>query len=231
MNKSNGLNINTLRNIGNKLSDFEEIPDKIKRYTILGRGNFGYAEKMRSIINHKIYAIKKINKNSSEFNQKNFKRETEITMNLNHENLIKLYGYFEDKENIFKYKEIYKDKKKKDNLDNLTQDVEIYCLVLEYAERGSLEYHYKDFMGKCPGQHIRTNFIIKIFKQLLNGLKYLEDKSVIHRDIKPDNILLDSNYNVKISDFGISALYKRTLSLNEKNIDSSLLMALFISRS
>jgi len=224
MNKSNGLNNNTLRNIGNKLSDFEEIPDKIKRYTILGRGNFGYAEKMRSIINHKIYAIKKINKNSSEFNQKNFKRETEITMSLNHENLIKLYGYFEDKENIFKYKEIYKDKKKKDNLDNITQDVEIYCLVLEYAERGSLEYHYKDFMGKCPGQHIRTNFIIKIFKQLLNGLKYLEDKSVIHRDIKPDNILLDSNYNVKISDFGISALYKRTLSLNEKNIDSSLLM-------
>ena len=224
MNNFNGLNINTLETIGKNLSDFEEIPENEYRYTILGRGNFGYAEKMKSKINHKIYAIKKINKNSHKFNKINFKRETEITMNLHHENLIKLYGYFEDKENIFKYKEIYKDKKKKENLDNITQDVEIYCLVLEYAERGSLEYHYKDFREKYPGKHISQNFIIKISKQLLNGLKYLEMKSIIHRDIKPDNILLDSKNNAKISDFGISAIYKRTLSLNENNIDPDLFM-------
>jgi len=224
MNNFNGFNINTLEEIGDKLADFEEISDNENRYTILGRGNFGYAEKMRSIINHKIYAIKKINKNSHKFNKKNFKRETEITMNLNHENLIKLYGYFEDKENIFKYKEIYKDKKEKENLDNMTQDVEIYCLVLEYAERGSLEHHYKDFREKYPQKHISQNFIIIIFKQLLNGLKYLEMKSIIHRDIKPDNILLDSKNNAKISDFGISAIYKRTLSLNENNIDPDLFM-------
>ena len=224
MNNFNGFNINELEDIGTKLADFEEIPNNEKKYTILGRGNFGYAEKMKSRINNKIYAIKKINMNSPKFNQINFKREVEITMNLKHENLVKLYGYFEDIENIFKYKEIYKDKKNKENLDNIKHDVEIYCLVLEFAERGSLEYHYKDFRKQHPQKHISSKFIIKIFKQLLNALKYLQMKSVIHRDIKPDNILLDSNYNVKISDFGISALYKKTLGSDENNIDPDLCM-------
>ena len=48
MNNLNKFNINTLENIGNKLADFDEIPNNIKRYTILGVGNFGYAEKMKS---------------------------------------------------------------------------------------------------------------------------------------------------------------------------------------
>ena len=142
MNKFNRINIKTLENIGTKLLDFDEIPNNDKRYTILGRGNFGYTEKMRSRIDKNIYAIKKINMNSPKFNKINFKREVEITMNLDHENLVKLYGFFKGKEKIFKYKEIYKDK---ENLDNITQYVEIYCLVLEFAEEGSLEYHYKDF--------------------------------------------------------------------------------------
>jgi len=90
MNNFNGFNFNTLENIGKKLSDFDEIPNNEKRYAILGRGNFWYAEKMKSRINNNIYAIKKINMNSPNFNQINFKREIEITMKLNHENLVKL---------------------------------------------------------------------------------------------------------------------------------------------
>jgi len=37
-----------LKDIGNKLSDFEEIPKNGKKYFLLGNGNFGYAEKMKS---------------------------------------------------------------------------------------------------------------------------------------------------------------------------------------
>ena len=93
------------------LSSFEEIKNGDKNYTILGAGNFGYAEKMKSKKNGKCYAIKKLDKKSKNFNIKNFIREIKISINFEHENLIKLYGYFEDKEKIEKFKEINKKNK------------------------------------------------------------------------------------------------------------------------
>ena len=45
---------------------------------------------------------------------------------------------------------------------------------------------------------------IKILYRLLCSLKYLHQAGVMHRDIKPGNILLDSGLNVKICDFGLS---------------------------
>ena len=194
-----------LENIGIKLSDFQEIENKDKKYCLLGKGNFAYAEKMRSLKNNSIYAIKKIVKNNKNFKAKDFLRETENMINLNHKNIIKFYGYFEDKEKIDKYKEIYSEKP---NIESEVDDKEIYCLVLEYAPNGSLENFYNEHKKKCINNFvpIDQNFIVKIFKQLLDALTYLGSKSIMHRDIKPDNILLDENNNIKISDFGISAL-------------------------
>ena len=194
-----------IRNIGTKLSDFEEIEKSGKKYSFLGKGNFGYTEKMKSKINNKIYAIKKQVLNNPNFNVDNFYRETEIMLVLNHENIVKLYGYFTDKEKIDKYKEIYKNNP---NIQNESIDKDIICLVLEYVPNGSLEGYYKQYMEEHKNHYepIDQNFIIKIYKQLLNALVYLGNKSVMHRDIKPDNILLDENNNVKITDFGIAAL-------------------------
>ena len=209
-----------LKDIGNKLSDFEEIPKNGKKYFLLGNGNFGYAEKMKSKKDNKFYAIKKIDINSDKFDKKNFKRETEIMFDLNHENIIKFYGYFKDKEKIDKYKEIFteiyskkkQDKNKLEALEKETEDKEVYCLVMEFAQNGSLENYYKkykkNFSDKKHFTPLRQNIIIKVFKQILNGLKYLQKRNIIHRDIKPDNILLDEENNVKISDFGIAAIFR-----------------------
>lgn len=45
------------------------------------------------------------------------------------------------------------------------------------------------------------------FRQLVNGVKYCHSKGVCHRDLKPENLLLDDTGLLKISDFGLSALY------------------------
>ena len=213
-----------LENIGTSLSDFEEIKNGDKNYTILGAGNFGYAEKMKSKKNGKCYAIKKLDKKSKNFNIKNFIREIKISINFEHENLIKLYGYFEDKEKIEKFKDINKDNKHYRNLQNETEDRDVYCLVLEFEQNGSLEEFYKNYKSQYPDKEhfvpLDQNIVLKFLKQLLNGLKYIHSKNIAHRDIKPDNILLDKDNNIKITDFGISAKFKDN---NENNSEDEVL--------
>ena len=47
---------------------------------------------------------------------------------------------------------------------------------------------------------------VRIFRQIISGLAYCHRFSICHRDVKPENILLDSNLNVKLVDFGMAAL-------------------------
>ena len=55
-----------------------------------------------------------------------------------------------------------------------------------------------------------------IFKQLINGLAYCHSKSILHRDIKLDNILLSATGEVKICDFGVSKVVQRGEVMNEQ---------------
>jgi len=55
--------------------------------------------------------------------------------------------------------------------------------------------------------HEVTKFITA---SILNGLEYLNSKNVVHRDIKPCNILLDKDFNVKIADFGTAKIFECT---------------------
>ena len=56
-------------------------------------------------------------------------------------------------------------------------------------------------------ENIDQNLIMKIFLGTVSGLNHLHQNGIIHRDIAPDNIMLNKNNQIKITDFGLSAYY------------------------
>jgi len=214
-----------LEGIGTSISDFKEIENNGIPFYILGKGNFAYTEKMTSIKDNKIYSIKKL-VISANFNIVSFERETKISIGLNHENIVRFYGYFQCEENIEKIKKVYENDKKGQDLINQTEDKKIYCLALEYVEKGSLEDYYKKYKAQFKDKEsfvpLDQKIVLKFAKQILSALKYIHQMNIAHRDIKPDNILLDKDNNIKIADFGISAVFKDDNNANEK-IDENLI--------
>lgn len=71
-------------------------------------------------------------------------------------------------------------------------------IILEYCENGSLHSICKNF-GKFP-----ENLVALYMSQVLNGLLYLHEQGVIHRDIKGANILTTKEGLVKLADFGVA---------------------------
>lgn len=59
-----------------------------------------------------------------------------------------------------------------------------------------------------PDVGMETSAAQRYFKQILSGLEYLHSRGIAHRDLKPENILLDDNDAIKISDFGLSTLFR-----------------------
>ncbi|KAL0000299.1 hypothetical protein SO802_019901 [Lithocarpus litseifolius] len=86
---------------------------------------------------------------------------------------------------------------------------EIY-LVMEYANKGDL---LKYILGKGILQEEEAR---KIFQQIISGVEHCHENNVVHRDLKPDNLLLDSERNVKITDFGLSNIMSDGQGLNTR---------------
>ena len=157
---------------------------KLSDFTIekeLGKGNFGSVKLVRSSITKKLYAMKEIkaSRYKSENKCKEVEKEIKLLENLDHPNVIRYFNSFRENGDFY--------------------------IITEYLNGGSLENLLKNNItkGKLIDEKILWNFLV----QSLNGLQYLHEiKKIIHRDIKPDNLLLDKDGNLKISDFGISAI-------------------------
>jgi serine/threonine-protein kinase len=74
-----------------------------------------------------------------------------------------------------------------------------YAISMEYFNSHSLAYEIK--MNKNPN----TQRMLKIFKQICQGVGFAHSRDVVHRDLKPANILINDDDEVKIVDFGLAA--------------------------
>ena len=74
---------------------------------------------------------------------------------------------------------------------------DLHYLVMEWMEGGTLE-------DEGVGQRkLAAGRALTIFDQICDALQYAHQQGVVHRDVKPSNILLDRNGNAKLSDFGL----------------------------
>ena len=154
----------------------------------LGSGSFGVVEKMRFKKDGNTYAVKEISyQNYTDRKQKQLKREIELPPQFLHDNIVKFYGSFNENNKIY--------------------------LVSEFIDGLNLEEYIINQKGQLD-----ENTILLITKHMASGLQYLHNLNLMHRDIKPDNILLilenSKIINVKISDFGEAALYKKDKNYN-----------------
>jgi serine/threonine protein kinase len=147
----------------------------------LGKGHFGAVYLVTSKLTNKLYAMKEIQtknyKTQEEVNQ--VEKEIKLLENLRHPHVITYFNSFKQNGNIY--------------------------IIIEYINGGSLEELLLDNIKKQKRIDEKTLWDLLI--QSLSGLLYLHEKrKIIHRDIKPDNLLLDSEGHLKISDFGVSAI-------------------------
>jgi serine/threonine protein kinase len=84
--------------------------------------------------------------------------------------------------------------------DYLEEEAALY-LIMEYVEGKTLEEYIQTVSGPIP--EIKA---IPLFSQVLDGFAYAHEQEVIHRDVKPANIMITAREKIKILDFGIAKL-------------------------
>ena len=82
----------------------------------------------------------------------------------------------------------------------LEEDQGVPYIVMEYVNGITLEEHLRTHGS--PSQEV----VLRLLRQTAEALDYAHNKGIIHRDIKPGNLMIDGEGNIKITDFGIAKL-------------------------
>lgn len=155
------------------------LKDEIVTLGMLGEGAGGSVAKCKLKTGSKVFALKTINTmNSDPEYQKQIFRELQFNKSFESESIVKYYGMFTDEQNSTIY------------------------IAMEYMGGRSLDAVYKNLISR--GGRVSEKVLGKIAEAVLRGLSYLHERKIIHRDIKPQNILLNLEGQVKLCDFGVS---------------------------
>ncbi|KAM3373797.1 Serine/threonine-protein kinase PBS1 [Capsicum chinense] len=171
------------KNIAAQTFTFRELATATKNFRqecLIGEGGFGRVYRGHLEKTGQTIAVKQLDRNGLQGNRE-FLVEVLMLSLLHHNNLVNLIGYCADGEQRL--------------------------LVYEYMALGALEDHLFDVSPDRPPLDWFTR--MKIASNAANGLEYLHHKAnppVIYRDLKSSNILLDKEYNAKLSDFGLAKL-------------------------
>ncbi|KAL4975674.1 hypothetical protein BDW66DRAFT_151784 [Aspergillus desertorum] len=96
-------------------------------------------------------------------------------------------------------------------------------IIMEYASGGELFDHI------LRNKYLKDNSARRLFAQLVSGVGYLHKKGIVHRDLKLENLLLDRNRNIIITDFGFANTFDPTDELTEE-IENNLTNKEFVKR-
>eukprot|EP00792_Barthelona_sp_PAP020_P004002 TRINITY_DN1818_c0_g1_i1.p1 TRINITY_DN1818_c0_g1~~TRINITY_DN1818_c0_g1_i1.p1 ORF type:complete len:378 (+),score=81.88 TRINITY_DN1818_c0_g1_i1:53-1186(+) len=158
--------------------------------SLIGSGSFGRVQKIIRKSDQKIFACKEINYGPMGDREKQFLvSEVNILRGLNHNNIVKYIDRIVCKEK------------------------QIIYIIMEYCDNGDLA----KIINHCKrkGIHMEEHVIWTIFSQLTQALyccHHLSEGAILHRDIKPGNIFLNSSNTIKLGDFGVSRI------LNERSL-------------
>uniref|UniRef100_T1E1B6 Putative cyclin-dependent protein kinase n=1 Tax=Cupiennius salei TaxID=6928 RepID=T1E1B6_CUPSA len=144
----------------------------------IGEGTYGVVYKGKHKKTGKVVALKKIRiENEDEGVPSTAIRELSILKELVHPNIVSL-------------------------LDVLMQESRIY-LVFEF-----LSMDLKKYLDKIPdGQYMEKELVKSYMYQLLEGILFCHRRRILHRDLKPQNLLIDQNGALKIADFGLARAF------------------------
>uniref|UniRef100_A0A0E0LLR6 Uncharacterized protein n=1 Tax=Oryza punctata TaxID=4537 RepID=A0A0E0LLR6_ORYPU len=160
------------------LSSLQVATDNFDENKKLGEGGFGAVYK--GLLSGQEVAVKRLAKGSSQ-GLEELKNELVLVAKLHHRNLVRLVGFcLEEGERM---------------------------LVYEYMPNKSLDTFLFD-----PEKRRRLDWVtrFKIIEGVARGLQYLHQdsrKKIVHRDMKASNVLLDTDMNPKIGDFGLARLF------------------------